>query len=263
MDPVNHDKAPAPRIGRPLGLAAEIAALRARLAAAATPARAAGSKRYLKSDLAFLGASVPDVRRAARAFARAHPGLPTSDLRALAEALWRTDVNELRSVAIGILERFAASLGAADAGWLIALVDRADTWAHVDWLATKVIGPLVARDARVAARLDRWAKHRNFWVRRTALLAWHDPLLAGGGDFDHFARLAVPMLGEKEFFIKKAIGWVLRSAAKRGPARTYAFVAAHAAELQPLSFREATRNLPVVQRRRLERLRARAAAVSG
>jgi 3-methyladenine DNA glycosylase AlkD len=244
------------RRARGSGLAAQVAALRAELTAAGTTARAAGSKRYLKSDLAFLGVSVPVVRRAARDFARGHLGLRGPELRALAEALWATDVSELRSVAIGILERFEARLGAADAGWLIGLVDRADTWAHVDWLATKVIGPLVARDARVAARLDRWARHRNFWVRRTALLAWHDPLLAGAGDFDHFARLAAPMLGETEFFIKKAIGWVLRSAAKRRPARTCAFVAAHAAELQPLSFREATRNLPVARQQRLARLRA-------
>ena len=53
---------------------------------------------------------------------------------------------------------------------------------------------------------------------RAALLAEHDALRAGGGDFALWSRLAGPMLDEREFFIRKAIGWVLREAGKRrGP----------------------------------------------
>lgn len=53
---------------------------------------------------------------------------------------------------------------------------------------------------------------------RAALLSLPEPLRRGDGDFELFARLAVPMLGEKEFFIRKAIGWVLREGAKHLPA---------------------------------------------
>jgi 3-methyladenine DNA glycosylase AlkD len=197
----------------------------------------------------------PLLRREARTFARAHPELDGATLRALCEALWATGVHELRSLAIGVLELRPELLRPADAGWLVDLVDQANTWAHVDWLAVKVIGALVAREPALAAKLDRWAKHPNFWVRRTALLALHDPLLAGRGDFDHFARLAAPMLGEKEFFIRKAIGWVLRSTAKRTPARTYAFVQAHGTRMAGLTFKEATRALPAAQQQKLRALR--------
>jgi plasmid stability protein len=44
-------------------------------------------------------------------------------------------------------------------------------------------------------------------VRRTALLALLLPLRRGAGDF---ARYAEALLEEREFFIRKAIGWVLR-----------------------------------------------------
>ena len=135
------------------------------------------------------------------------------------------------------------------------LVRDAKTWAHVDWLATKVLGALLVREPALGKQLDRWAKDKDFWVRRTALLALHDPILQGGGDFDHFARLAVPMLSEREFFIRKAIGWILRSASKRGPERTYAFVKEHARELSGLSFREAVKHLPAAQQRELTALR--------
>jgi 3-methyladenine DNA glycosylase AlkD len=243
-------------------IAEVVAALRAGFVAQGSAARAVHEQKYLKSDLTFLGVTQPQIRVAARSFAREHADLDHASLKALVEALWRTRTHELRSVAIGILERRLDLLRPADADWLIGLVDQANTWAHVDWLAVKVVGGLLQREAPagrgaggVAGKLDRWAQHANFWVRRTALLALHDPLLAGGGDFDHFARLAAGLLHEREFFIRKAIGWVLRSTAKRTPARTAAFVAAHAPAMSGLTFREATRALSAKDQKRLQALR--------
>lgn len=230
-------------------------ALEAGLALKATPERAQQEKRYLKSELRFLGATQPTVRSEAKAFVRKHPELEPDDLRALCEALWATRTHELRSVAIGILEQRLKSLTAKDVSWILPFVRDAHTWAHVDWLAIKVLGPLVTRDEKAHKLLDKWAKDADFWVRRTALLAWHDPLIKGQGDFEQFARLAVPMLHEKEFFIRKAIGWVLRSTAKKRPERTIAFVSEHAKELSALSFKEATRNLPAAAQKKLAALR--------
>lgn len=229
--------------------------LRSALSRGATRERAAGAKKYLKSTLTFLGANVPAIRREAKAFVRSHPDLTGRDLEALSRRLWDSDVHELRSVAIGILELAGAVLRARDAKWLIALVRRADTWAHVDWLSVKVMGPLVEREPRLQKSLDAWAHDPNFWVRRTALLAFHDALAAGRGDFEHFERIAAPLLTEREFFIRKAIGWVLRATVRRGPERAVGFVERHAREMSPLTFREATRNLPPPEQRRLRALR--------
>ena len=229
---------------------AMLADLRARLTALGTRDRAEHEQRYLKSDLEFLGVTQPQIRRVARDFARTQ-ALDHAALVALVEAAWTSRVHELRSVAIGILELRPALLGRADADWLISLCDRANTWAHVDWLAVKVIGALVVAEPAVGKKLDRWARHDNFWVRRTALLAFHDPLLAGGGDFEHFARLAVPMLGEKEFFIRKAIGWVLREVSKKRPKLVFDFLREHREEVSGLTLSEGAKYLPPAQRRAL------------
>jgi 3-methyladenine DNA glycosylase AlkD len=146
-------------------------------------------------------------------------------------------------------------LDSHDLPWLVRFADDADTWAHVDWLAIKVIGPCVSHDPKSSKLLRQWAKHDNFWVRRTAILALHDPLLAGKGNFELLEKLAVPMLHEREFFIRKAIGWLLRSAAKRRPELTIGFVERHAPKLSALSYREATRNLPASTQKRLQKLR--------
>lgn len=236
-----------------LNVAQAVEALHARLAPLGSAELAEGAQKYLKSTRPFLGVTVPDVRTVAKEFVRAHPGLTPADLRALAEALYATGIYEHRAVAVAILERGLRSLTAADLPWMIALVRQSETWALVDWLAANVIGELVARDPALARHTDAWAVDKDFWVRRTALLAHLQSLRRGAGDFDHFARLAAPMLDESEFFIRKAIGWVLREVARKRPALTHRFLAEHLDEVSGLTLREGARALPAELRAQLER----------
>ena len=65
--------------------------------------------------------------------------------------------------------------------------------------------------------IDAWAVDEEFWVRRSALLALLPGIRAGQPDLERFERYAALMLLEKEFFIRKATGWVLREISKRDP----------------------------------------------
>jgi hypothetical protein len=62
---------------------AAIARLLSRLCEVGTPERAAGEKRYLKSDLEFLGVAVWQTRREARALVNDHPALTHDQLTTL------------------------------------------------------------------------------------------------------------------------------------------------------------------------------------
>jgi 3-methyladenine DNA glycosylase AlkD len=210
-----------------------------------------GEKAYLKSDLRFWGTSQDSIRTAVREYCDAHRDLSRADLRAIAETLYATDVHELRAAAVGVLERERETLDDRDMPWLIALVRKSKSWAYVDWIAPKVIGDVIARDPRTRKRLAGWAKDEDFWVRRTALLAEHDALRAGGGDFVLWSRLAASMLDEREFFIRKAIGWVLREVSKRRPELTYAFLRKHRDRVSRLSLLEGAKYLPAPERKAL------------
>lgn len=218
---------------------------------AGNPTRARGEKAYLKSDLRFYGSGQPAIHAAVREYRRAHPKLSRRELRSIAEALWETDVFELRSAAIGVLESSRERLTERDLGWLVKLIRRSNTWAHVDWLAPKVIGDVLARYPEARTRVERWARDESLWVRRAALLAEHDALRAGGGDFARWSRIARQMLDEREFFIRKAIGWVLREVSKTRPALTYAFLREHRKRVSGLSLREGAKYLPAAERRAL------------
>ncbi len=58
-----------------------------------------------------------------------------------------------------------------------------------------------------------------------------------------------------EFFIRKAIGWVLREISRRDPGWVAAFTEHHISAMSGVTFREAIRRLPPDEAQRLTSLR--------
>ena len=240
---------------------AEIAA--ARVVQAMRPladaARATQEKRYLKSDLDFLGVGVPGIRKvvteAARDYDsqdRSHDGLGRDSALAWARALWREPVHERRMAAIEVLRRYVRILRPAELPLVEAWVREAHGWAYVDSLAGDVAGTVALNHASAWPLIDAWAVDEDFWVRRSALLTLLPGIRQGRPDRARFERYATPMLAEKEFFIRKAIGWVLRETAKKDPAYVAAWTQAHLDQMSGVTFREAMRRLPAAQAARLQ-----------
>jgi 3-methyladenine DNA glycosylase AlkD len=226
--------------------------LEAELRALGTAERAAQEKRYLKSDLEHLGVTVPALRKVVVAFLRRRPGFARDDVIGLAWALWKEPIHERRAAAVEVLELCKEQLRPEDIGLIEDLLRQSLGWALVDNLAASVAGDLVERFPRkLAAVLDRWAKDDDFWLRRSALLALLLPLRRGQGDFDRFCRYADGMLEEKQFFIRKAIGWVLRDTAKMTPKRVVDWLLPRAARASGLTVREACKHLPARDKQRI------------
>ncbi|HXL92769.1 MAG TPA: DNA alkylation repair protein [Streptosporangiaceae bacterium] len=224
-----------------------------------TPERAAQEKRYLKSDLEFWGVSVPDIRRVVTAAVRRHPGLSRDEAVALALELWRQPVHERRTAAVEVLRLQAALLEPADLATIETLIRASGTWALVDPLAGDIAGRIVLRNPAGWRHVDRWADDADFWVRRSALLSLLPGIRAGQPDRERFDRYATAMLGEKEFFIRKAIGWVLRDLSRKDPEYVIAWTERHLAVMSGVTFREAVRRLPAPEAARLTSLRTGAA----
>jgi 3-methyladenine DNA glycosylase AlkD len=224
------------------------------LVAAGAPERAEKEAAYLKSDLRHYGTSVPAIRSITRAALKG-AGLDHDEVVELASRLWSAPVHERRMAAVEALTISTALLSADDADLFERLLRESRTWALVDGLAASVVGPVADGDPAFGPVLDRWAVDEDFWIRRSALLALLVPLRNGGGDFDRFGRYADAMLDEKEFFIRKAIGWVLRDTAKRRPDLVYEWILPRAARASGVTIREAVK--PLSERQRAAVLAAR------
>lgn len=218
------------------------------LQAGGRPERAEKERAYLKSALRHYGTSVPSIRAVAKATARRHPEVTHDQLVALVEVLWAEPVHERRMACVELLDVYWDRLGPADAVLLERFLRESRTWPLVDGLAASVVGRLVERYPELTALLDRWAVDSDFWLRRSAMLALLVPLRQGGGDFGRFGRYADAMLDEREFFVRKAIGWVLRDTGRKRPDLVYEWLLPRAARASGVTIREAVKPLSAAQR---------------
>jgi 3-methyladenine DNA glycosylase AlkD len=217
---------------------------------AGEPDRAAAEKRYLKSDLDFLGCTLGDMRRLAKATAK-EDQLEHDDLIALVRELWSKPVFECRMTAVVLLELHGSELVTNDLPMIETLIRESKTWALVDGLAGDVVSTIALRH-RIKQRLDRWSVDDDFWIRRSSLLAELRPLKAGA-PFQPFADRADAMLDETEFFIRKAIGWVLREMSKKRPQEVYEWIAPRTHRASGVTMREVVKYLDAREAARLMR----------
>ncbi len=214
--------------------------IEARLRELGTQKRAIGEKQYLRSDLEFTGTMVSDIRATVRDLA---PRMAHDELVRTVAEMWEQPIHEMRTAAIFILTRDAARLSANDLPLLERMARESRTWALLDYLAGDVLGPLVEADADgLRTEMDRWSADDDFWVRRASLLAELRPIRHGAPMYRFLSR-ADRMLDEREFFIRKAIGWVLREAGRKRPDEVEAWLAPRTHRASGVTMREAVKKL--------------------
>lgn len=115
-------------------------------------------------------------------------------------------------------------------------------WDLVDPVASDRVGPILLRfPEEVAPVVRRWAVGDDLWLRRTAILSQLKARERTDTGLLH--DCIEPNLDDASFWIRKAIGWALRSYARSDPAWVRAEVARCGSRLSGLSRREALKHL--------------------
>ncbi len=225
-----------------------VAAVRRELEARADPARAPQMQRYMKSAMPYYGVRMPEVRLLTRALYAAHPLPDRASWEATTLALFDEATHrEERYAALMLLahRRYVGFLTGAALPLLEHIIVVGAWWDIVDDASHRVGSVLLADRAAAEPVIRSWATSRDRWLRRAAIIC----------QLGHRERTDVALLddaisaaiGEREFFLRKGIGWALREYAKTDPEWVRRFVAEHGegsqAPLSPLSRREALKNL--------------------
>lgn len=198
--------------------------------------RAKAMASYMKGKFHFLGIQTPPRRQAALPLIRAFTGNPVDTAR----QLWALSTREYQYVAVDLLRRQNKRLTASDLPALEALVQDKSWWDTVDGLAP-TIGAIVAREPQLVSRMDALIEAPDFWLRRVALL--HQLDWKENTDQARLFAYCLHCADEREFFIRKAVGWALRQYARTNPAAVRHFLDTHRQKLSGLSFREAAKHL--------------------
>jgi len=200
---------------------------------------------YLKtSTLEFIGVELPTIHRIVKANIR---GMNVVSMPELLAELWKIETFETRLAAIDVLKEYARK-GSVDKALEIAdsWIDDADTWAITDPLSSPTIGSLILRDSKVEVVLKSWGTSDNYWRRRCSFLPYLHLCLKTKykPEYAHkILEVVTPHISDKEFFVGKAAGWVLRELSKREPDLVREYFQNHRHKMTKLVIREGSKKL--------------------
>jgi 3-methyladenine DNA glycosylase AlkD len=220
--------------------------LRRALRARADAERAPAMQAYMKSTMPYHGVPMPQVRLVAKALFAGHT-FTEAQLVSEVRALWHAATHrEERYAALMLLRSKAAKpfLHAPLLPLFEELISTGAWWDLVDEVATHLLLPLLQSSSDRAATvktLRRWSQSDDLWLRRSAIIAQVGAKAAT--DVELLFELIEPAIDEREFFLRKAIGWALRSLGPWHPRAVESWLDQHAERASGLTRREALKGL--------------------
>jgi len=212
------------------------------LARLADPEKAAGMQAYMKTDMPFYGVQKPGRAPILKQIASWFPPADRDEYERLVLAFWDLPHREEKYLALGLARHFEGFVVPASLPLYDRLIVEGAWWDLVDDVATGPLRTLVSRSpGETWPVLDGWIDDEDMWRRRSAIICQVG--LKDATDSSRLFGFCQARMHEKEFFIRKAIGWALREHAKTDPDAVAAFARAHRDGLSGLSYREATKHI--------------------
>lgn len=229
-----------------------VALARRLLGECADQALAAANKSYFKSPFSFVGVSKADVNAVGRQLRKRLAELSAGDLRRVVFDLWNSEVHEEKSLAVVVAGDHASRLSSEDVGSTFErMLEQCRTWDHVDEICIRVVGVLAIRDPTTWKTIGSWARSDHLWTRRASLISHLPSVRKHVLQRQLLVETCRQLSRDKDFFIRKAIGWVLRELSDEDPPLMHEIFRTVGPELSALSRKEATRKLPPEVRDRL------------
>jgi len=207
----------------------------------ANPEIAIQQKAYMRNQFEFYGLKSKERRDIQKPFMLKAFLPPKADLDRYVKEFWSKPEREYHHFAQEFAFRYIKQLEKKDIELYEFMITNHSWWDTVDFIANKLVGGYMKKFPEERDKCAaRWLKSGNIWLQRTALLfqiKYKQDL-----DAQFMAETINALLGSNEFFINKAIGWVLREYSRTDPEWVQDFVE-KTPLLHSLSRREALRLL--------------------
>lgn len=182
----------------------------------ANPQKAIGQKAYMKNHFEYFGLTSLVRKEIQQPFLNKKYLPPKSDLENSIKIVWLKPEREYQYFAQELAFKYVKQMEEKDIDLFEFMVLNKSWWDTIDFIAVKLIGTYFKcfpekRDERI----KRWLNSGNIWLQRSALLfqlKYKNDL-----DYELLSFVINSLLGSKEFFINKAIGWVLREYSRTNP----------------------------------------------
>ncbi len=215
-----------------------ISTLEAEFLRHANPGIAIEQKAYMREQFDYYGIKSPIRREIQKPFLMKEHLPPRKDLTPLVKKLWVKPQRDYQYIAQELTFKYITRLQPEDLALFEFMVLNKSWWDTIDYIAPKLIGNYFKMfPDQKGPTVEKWLASDTIWLQRSAILfqlKYKNEL-----DTDFLSQVINKLLGSKEFFINKAIGWILREYGKTNPEWVIAFT--HETNLSNLSRREALR----------------------
>lgn len=197
-------------------------------------------KAYMRNQFEYYGLKAAERRGIQKPFlVKAY--LPEKEnVENLIKAFWNKPQRDFQYFGQELVFKYVKQLEQEDIELFEYMVMHKSWWDTVDFIAVKLMGAYFKKFPKQGAfYVEKWLDSGNIWLQRSALLfqlKYKEDL-----DTELLSETINSLLESKEFFINKAIGWVLREYSRTNPKWVVEF--SERTDLNSLSKREALRLL--------------------
>ena len=207
---------------------------------AADPIVAEGQEAYMKNHFPFFGIKTEIRREITRAHFKSQRLLDENSLYTIIYELWSLPQREYHYAAVELLHFHRKIFSPETIRCIEYCLSNKSWWDTVDALNTLCAGIYFEKfPDRIKKVTGRWNRSNHIWLNRSSLL--FQLKYKSHTDLELLSRYIIHLSTSKEFFIRKAIGWILREYAKTDPEWVQRFVGEN--QLSPLSKKEALKNI--------------------
>ncbi|MBS0603827.1 MAG: DNA alkylation repair protein [Verrucomicrobia bacterium] len=196
---------------------------------------------YMKAHFPFLGLQKPLRAKLQKTLFIEFPLRSEEELQDVLLKLWEFPEREFQYAALDLGKKYSRLITPKSFSIIELLVRTRSWWDTVDDLAANILGSLLLRHPDLRCKMEDWIDDPYLWIRRSALL--YQLKYKAETDVEELLRFCQKRMEEKDFFIRKAIGWVLREYAKTDPSCVKKFIVEQESRLSALSIREASKHL--------------------
>ncbi len=206
-----------------------------------TKYRANHAKTYLKSPYDFYGVVSKDLRDHVNNYHKENHHISKDYLEQLLLRLWNSPWHTEKTFAVHLAAKYLDLFTDKDILFFKKWLDECNGWDHTDEICANIIGKLLLKYPNMKKDINSWTKDPILWTKRASLISYIKYVKIEQVNLKPIFSNIKKLEKEKDFFIRKAIGWILREASKQQPKVVKKFVVSEKSKLSNLSIRQSLR----------------------
>lgn len=192
---------------------------------------------YMKNNFPFLGINKPELEKISKTYINSISKNKNIDWEFI-NICWDKNYREAQYIALDYIQKISKRFVYNDIDKIKNLILKKSWWDTSDAL-DKIIGYISINDYSAHREMLKWSVSDNLWLRRVSI-NYQRPLKEKTNT-DILENIICNNFDSKEFFINKAIGWILREYSKTNPDWVRYFIEKYKDKLSKLSIREASK----------------------